>query len=62
MNYSAWGGKESDTAEHVHMHVFVHNRKHDFNLVSQCFAQRLREYVLRKYLLMKRVTKLTTEL
>ena len=59
---SPWGGKESDTAEYAHMHGFLHNRKHDFNLVFQCFARYLREYILRKYLLIKRVTKLSTEL
>ena len=62
MGCSPWGGKESDTAEYAHMHGFLHNRKHDFNLVFQCFARYLREYILRKYLLIKRVTKLSTEL
>ena len=62
VGYSPWGGKESDMAEHAHMHIFLHNRKHDFNLVCQCFAQYFREYILRKYLLIKRVTKLSTQL
>ena len=30
-DYSPWGGKESDTTEHVHTHTHTHTHTHDEN-------------------------------